>query len=104
MRCWGNRLLVVAVAGLVLSVGGAEAGKKPKLKVTISGKHFKANKKVSITGVYSSAGFNLIGVAVHGRRVQNLAFSCAVANIATATLPVSADCGGAYGDAKVSLH
>lgn len=95
---------LLAVGVLVLFAGEADAGKKPKLKVAVAGKHFKANIRPSITGEYSSAGFFITGVARHGRRVQNLIVTCAVPNIATATLPATATCGGGYADTKVSLH
>jgi hypothetical protein len=99
-----NVLLAVVVAGVTLLVGPADAKVRAKLKAVISGKHFKANVRKSITGAVSSAGFSLAGTAVHGRRVQNLAFACGGVNLASASLPVTVDCTGSYGDAKASLR
>jgi hypothetical protein len=98
----GLGVILGVTLGVTPAADEALAAKKPKLTARVSGKKFKANIRASISGAYTTAGVILNGtfqrIRLSGGTVRTFTIVCGDIDIATATLPVTVDCGGAYTD------
>ncbi len=104
---WKVRWSVVAALAVVLGgglAGDAFAGKK-KIAARINGKGFKVPGKFTV-GAITGGGIIIAGAKPvrPGRLFKELTLSCVVGDLATATLPLTVTCGGAYLETKLAVN